>query len=261
MTLLATEYVTAGGRDLATYANGTEVIEGVDGIPPLRIPRRRTAYMDGAPADYTPLFFEPKLITLRLWIAGTDADGAVTHAAGPLGHIRDNIRAITGIFSKVGAAIPLERTTFDGVGASSVDTLTADARLAGAVSVGGEAMKRRVDVPLELPHPWWLAPTVSRPAASSHTFTPDGDGTVANARLTFAGAGTYVDDHGGDITLTAGTIINVKNRTIGSTVNANNQRNRARFGSGHWARWPGGEEVNITVTGTTVAIAYNPAYN
>ena len=256
---LSTHQLRIDGRVLATLANGIEDFDGHITAPALRGGDISEVWRPGLlPGDYN-LVPEATTQRLKIWAAPWDADGVIDPNYGPEGHRRANVLELLKIFGKRRAGISVAWDVPDLAGGTV--TLTNTARVRESVPVTGNHL-RGVDVALEYPYPYWhIGTVIERAAAATHTFTPGGYSEVWDMVFTFTGNGTATHDETGDTITAVGAAsavtVDVGARTIleGAAV----ARNRARFNRPWWMRWNAGEEVNITVAGTTAAIAYYPA--
>lgn len=255
MTVLNPNHWSVGGVVLATYASWLESIDGLDNTPPRKAGRVVDAMYRHGVAGNVDIWDQAKIIPFRIGVAPWDDDGDVTYPNVDA-HLRANLDGLLGVLHPPrGRTVTIEREEYNTSG--TLVTWSAEARNVGGTVVAG-TRKRIVTARLELPYPrWHIGAEVVRTAASSHTFTPAGNASIADMILTFAGAGTMVHDETGDtITTTGACTVNVGARTVGATATTNDRRNRARFNRGWWQEWFPGEEVNLTVTGTTVAVSY-----
>lgn len=253
---LATHQLRIGGVIIATLAHGIEDFDGHVIAPALRGGDITEVWRPGyVPSGYN-LVPEATVQRLKIWAAPWDADGDVDPNKGAEGHRRENVNNLLKLFGRRGSGLAIEQDVPDLAG--GVVTLTNTARVREAVPVTGNQL-RAIDVTLEYPYPFWhIGPVISRPAAASHVFTPGGYSEIWDMVFTFAGNGVMVHEETGDTVTTVGAAgavtIDVGARTI--TEGGSAARNRARFNRPWWQRWNAGEEVTLTVTGTTVAVDY-----
>ena len=256
---LSTHHLRIDGRSLATLANGITDFDGHVNAPAVRGGDISEVWRPGLlPGDYN-LVPEATTQRLKIWAAPWDADGIIDANYGPEGHRRENVNELLRIFGKRGSGIAVEWDVPDLAG--SIVTLTNTARVRESVPVTGNHL-RGVDVALEYPYPYWhVGALVELATAASHTFTPAGYSEVWDMVLTFAGDGVAEHDETGDTITVVGSAgpvtVDVGARTI--LEGGSPARNRARFNRPWWMRWNAGEEVNLTVTGTTLAVDYYPA--
>lgn len=261
MTLLSTYHYLIGPADLplSTFAHGVQEVAGLDQMPRLRRRQTMSAHVDGTTPDPAagPLLFGPKMLNLSLWISGTDANGAVTHANGQAGHVQDNLDALWQI---IGAGeFSIKRLVPDGAGGTR--TLTNTARVVGDLTPAGSKGLRRLRLPLELTWPFWRDATTGLltlgPFTGAQSFTPAGTARLADASFICTAAGRITHTQSGDfieVTSMPGgaSSVTIKLRPPRSvlTNTAVDARNVYNANRGHGLIFEPGALANLTITGT-----------
>lgn len=266
MTVLNPHHVKIDGHVLATYANGLETLDGVEGVPARRIQTQPAAYIDGAyPLLDTPSFFDARRERLRVWVSPFDADGNTTHANGPEAHLRENLEALYAVVGgtaksnhEVDWLVPTPTTT---------KTLRNWARIqAGIPSSGNTRLVRRLDILLEYPWPFFRDVTAGLitlgPFTGAQTFTPAGNAVLADLVLTCTAAGRITHDETGDwveVDSIPSTSVVITQRPPRSILSGGADA-RAVFNSNRpqgALRFDAGVAANLTITGTWQIDYYN----
>lgn len=252
--------IRADGTVLATFASAVETSDNLDDLPERRFEPMRIANRHGIWIPEDGGFFDYRTIPLLIWVSGTDVDGQITHPNGAMGHLRKNLDDLQAILGKRGY-ITLQRDIASRTNGSPL-TLTLEAQalvVSRITSRDRNGVARALAVECLLPWPFWHElPQISRPAATSHSFTTAGTLPVANQVLVFSGDGTLTDNHGASIPILgssgAVTVDVRKGEVYQGGVLAMHLLNPAPALE-HWMEWPARTAVTLTST-VNVAVTY-----
>lgn len=256
MTQLTTFGWRVDSTSLNTLANSVAEWTGQDRISDVRAKELVVAFQPGSVANWDG-YHGPAYTLLSIWIAGTDADGAVTLPGGEQEHLRVNWEALQRIFAKRGSPITLERDVPDGAG--GVRTLTTEAQVIREVNLGGTRGLRTFSVELFRPYPYWhdaAAPaTVTQLGNGTFNITTGGTVDIWDPVITFIGgtdAKLAVDGtvHSIQIDGTPGqnVIVDLGAKTVQLADTTDYIANLTRT-SADFLRFPHSSTVALTLTG------------
>jgi hypothetical protein len=202
VTLLSPYYLAIDGHELATYANGLEVTDGIDTIPGRRLREQDGAYQDGSyPTLDTPSFYTAKRQLLTIWLSPYDEDGNVTFATGPAGHLQANKEAL---FRILGGKTRSNHT-IDWIVPTSTATKTLrnQARIyAPIINQGSSRLVRRFRIELTYPFPFWHDVTAGlqtvAAGSGATSLTPQGSAPLVDAAFVCTAAGRITHTETGD---------------------------------------------------------------
>lgn len=267
MTTLDTHHIKIDGHILATYANGLEVVDGLDTIPGRRITEQEAAYVDGSyPALDIPSFFGPKRQILGIWVSPFDADGNVTYATGPVGHLRANLEALQRILG--GKARSNHTIQWIVPTDTATKTLENYARIyAPIVSQGSSRLIRRFRIELVYPFPFWRDVTTGLRSVAAGSgaaaYTPAGTAPLVDPVFVCTAAGRITHTETGDYwdiaDLDGASSITISQRIPRTVVNNSGDDVRGLVTSNRpWGiRLDAGVAANFTRTGTWAMQAYD----
>lgn len=269
MALLSDYYLSIGGHNLATYANGLEVAD-IETIPGRRLREQEAAYQDGSyPSLDTPSFYTAKRQLVAIWVAPFDADGEVTHTTGPAGHLRENLEALYRILG--GQARSNRTVQWIVPTTTGTKTLENQARIyAPLQGGGGSRLVRRLRIELVYPFPFFHDATLGEQtvaaASGAASFTPGGTAPLVDAEFVCTAAGRITHTETGDYwevaDLDGASSITISQRTPRTITNNSGDDVRGLATSNRpWGiRLDAGVAANFTRTGTW-AINYYDAYH
>ena len=199
--------------------------------------------------------YATKHLGLRFLVMDTDDTGAVVHAQGRPGHLRENLDLLMGLFTSH-QQISVEREI---TGMPVREALVEADQVVVVDTVGGDSL-RVVEATFKLATPFWRElPEVT--GAGPPTLTNDGNAPIGDAVLTYAGAGVIRLTNS-----TSGTWLEVDLTGGGSNVEVDVGLRRALQGStrvdgllnmntGRWMEFLPGAN-SLAVTGGTVTVDY-----
>lgn len=260
MTVLAASpQLRIDGLVVATYSHGLATVAGLDVVGGVRRndTARQVAYHPGELEDWDD-YPTGKTRSFDLWVAPYDADGGVTYATGPLGHLRENIDALVAKLATRGAPVDVE---LDVTTPTGTETRSGKAKVVNPVVVAGTRL-RRARVDLWFPWPWWnVLPEVlvngGTPFTGTQAFTVGGGAPVHD--ITVTTTGNTVVEHvqtGDTLTLsgvTGATVVSCRSKTV--TQAGVPAPGLMVPSHGRWLRMLPGSN-SITVTGAAAAVSY-----
>ena len=196
-----------------------------------------------------------KTITLNFRAYGRDATGVVTTSVGE--HLEANMDEILALIAGAGEQVILERDMEDG----STRWIRVQPLVETLFQEGAffNDYMGSYDLPVvcTAAYPFWQSETENTEviAVGSDTIVNDGNARIANAKLSFAGAGTFTnDDNDDELEANAACLVDVGTRQISNGGSPTPGRleppNRA-----HWL-WLNAGTTNVTVTGSAVTVTY-----
>jgi len=210
----ADTYWEVDGTSLQTYAMNISTLGGGrDSVPTWRGDNSEVAYRRGGSwRQKTP---EQRVITLAMWVQGTDSNGNVT-GMGQRAQFRENIRAIKQLFwNDRGVEVALKKKWLHTDG-TTVKSATAQAQLVNdlAYDMQGE-FSAVIAVDLLLADPFFYGVEVTQAVPYQTTpwtsFVAEGDAITNKVKLEFNGALTNptltLSDPTPDVFVTAGVNI------------------------------------------------------
>ncbi len=260
MTLLSPDYhIDIDGTDLATFAHGLEVVDGLENLPGRRLSQQPSAFVDGVyPSLDVPSFFGPKRMRIRIWVSPYDADGNITHSKGMAAHLQENMEALKLLLG--GQAISNHLVSWTVPTPTANRILTNNAQISvPIVTQGSSKSVRRLTITLDYPWPFFRDATAGEktegPFTGAQSFTPLGSAPLADAKLTCTVAGRMTHDQTGEFvevsSIPSGSVIIDQRppRSITSggadargVFNSNTNSGALRFDANTLA--------NLTITGT-----------
>jgi len=179
-------YIKVDNKVLGDYACMIEEVRGTRVLAPRRGRRPSAAYRHGTVAN-TPLYFGEKTLTLAISVFDTDDSHEQNHPAGPIGHLQHNTDDLWAIFGKRGLIDFRQLMPTEGGGTVELQGYCEVRRQVEVENFGGAW---RMIVELVFPYPFLHElPKITRPAATSHSFTTGGTAPIADMVFTFSGAG------------------------------------------------------------------------
>lgn len=202
------------GQSLQTYAwNIVTLGDGRDGVPGFRGDNSVVAYRRGA--NWRQKVPEQRVITLGMWVQGSNSDGAIT-GMGERAQYHANLRALKALFWKdFGAQVNLTKKWVHTDG-TTIKSATAKAEFVGGLEPSMTTrFSAAVTVDLLLADPFFYGAEVTQSIPYQPTpwtvFNAEGDAITNKVNLEFNGALT-------NPTLTLAEPIPDVYVTVGSTI-------------------------------------------
>lgn len=267
------EDFTVDGTSLMTYAYAIQTLAGRERLPPVIGDNIRIPYRHGR--VWKPKTYDQQLITLGMWVRGSDVSGNVPIGVQERAQFNSNLRALKRIFWPTGRQLTMQRTMLY---LSGYETHTALGEASSQMDLQPVTIKLGTfTVDITMANPWWYGPqqvvsipsTINQPGdvESTHmVITLHGPLTnpmVSNTSITPALAVWYNGTIGAGATVTLDTsaftaVDNGGNSVLGSL---------AHTGSMWWMLLePGANIITLTnqaggaVGSGTATITYSPPY-
>lgn len=283
MTNSVDEFWEFAGVSLHRFGWCVATLAGRYGIPPLRGDNQNAAFVPGE--LWVPKTAGPRTITLAMWVAGADPDGAAVD--DPRLRFNDNWAYLRQLFYNPDAEDVLRRRwwrTDPVTGAVSLLVAEAMAQLEPGQDIALRMTGRtRADfeVPLRLAHPYFYGPTVTTRIGAGGTATIGNGGDVAawakyfyidfvgplvTPRLTNTTVGVSCGIGGSvaageTVTLDVRQFIALSTKT-GTGTKTNRTGDIFSMGARPWmALARGTNTLSVAATGTgTVTVRFRPPY-
>jgi len=253
---------TVQGTDLRTLAFNIRTSTGWDSWPGKRasqtpaIPYRHGIHIPDR------LWYNHREVSLSMIVLSTAASGAVTHAEGRHGHVRQNLDTLFGLFH---SQSPLSLiTTVPEVGGGTLQRKLLVHVIDAFDVAAGPGFLRLFVVRMRSAWPFWreTSQNLKNGITGTTTFATGGNAPVADALITFNyGVGAVNprlthDDTGDYMEITGaiptgGVEVDVGARTVIKKSDGSNYDSYLVVSSPWWFEFAPASTVNVTASGTT----------
>lgn len=176
MSLLTPWPIRLDSLVIGTNAIGLERVDGLHGLAPARYSSATSDFHAGEIPEWDAYRGAVER-RFRIWVAGCDVDGAVTHPSGERGHLEENLKGLFRVLAKKGAPIAYEQDVPTLAG--GVEILSGNCTHASAVEVGGSRGLRNFELRLRFPYPYLHAGAAVADNGNTGTFDIDTSASTA----------------------------------------------------------------------------------